>query len=78
MSKERDIAYGRHSQIPECCITFYVEEWDNHTTLKTHYSTMIHDSGYNYVPCPKCFFQGIKVKIVQCETDCKRQCWEEF
>ena len=78
MSRARDIAYGRHSLIPDCCIQFYIDEWENHCTLNTHYQEMAHASDYNYVPCPKCFFQGIKVKIRVCEIDCKRKCWLDF
>jgi hypothetical protein len=76
--REYDIAYGLHSGIPRCCIDFYINEWDNHRTLGTHYRSMLRDCTWGYVPCPRCFFQGIKVKIVDCLKDCKQKCWEVF
>jgi hypothetical protein len=77
MSRKRDIAYGRHSLIPECCITFFVDHWNN-LWKDSVYKGLIHMSDYNYVPCPKCFYMGRKVKIINCERDCKRECWKEF
>lgn len=76
--QESDVAYGRHSLIPECCIQFYITDWDNHRTLATHYCTMVQHSDYNYVPCPKCFFRGIRQEIRICDEECGKECWKEF
>jgi len=78
MSKERDIAYGRHSRIPECCISFYVDMWKNEMYKRTEYYQSVHYSTWSYVPCPKCFCVGNKVKIVNCVVDCGRECWKDF
>lgn len=81
MSRKRDIAFGKHSKIPNCCIIFYVYEWGPNFESKwreTAYDKAINESNYNYVPCPKCFYAGIKVKIVDCMTECKRECWRDF
>ena len=74
-------AYGRHSLIPECCIKFFVDEWlpnyINHWR-DTAYNKTINKSKYGYVPCPKCFKDKKLVKIKQCETECKKECYKEY
>jgi hypothetical protein len=78
MSKERDIAYGRHSLIPECCITYFVNAWEYERRLDTPYSRDVHNSSYNYVPCPECFAKKRKAKIRLCINGCGRQCWKDY
>ena len=81
MSKERDIAYGRHSRIPECCIRFFVEEWEPYFESKwrgTAYDEMLNKSDYNYVACPECFFTKSKANIRICIIECGRECYEDF
>lgn len=77
-NRERAIAFGTHSKIPRCCIQFFIDEWDRERDLKTVYHRLIGYSTYNYVPCPECFATGNKVKIVECEIECKRECWKDF
>lgn len=78
MSRERDIAFGRHSLIPECCIKFFVDRWGSILWENSVYKEDVHTSDYNYVPCPECFYSGIKVDIRICERDCKRECWRDY
>lgn len=78
MSRERDIAYGKHSLIPSCCIRFFIDEWEAEYTRGTPYSMAVNMSKWNYVPCPKCFATGNLVVIKQCAIDCERECWKDF
>jgi len=81
MSKERDILYGRHSLIPECCIAFFVGPWNRYRMCEgSGYSQAINDSEkYNYVPCPACFYSGKVAKIKMCDDECGgRKCWMDF
>ena len=78
MSKERDIAFGKHSKIPACCIQFFVDEWEQEYSRKTWYYEAVQRSIFNYVPCPTCFAHGNRVAIVICEVDCGRECWREY
>jgi hypothetical protein len=80
MSRERDIAYGRHSLIPECCIKFYVEEWETEWKGHTPYGRAVDFSKWmgHYVPCPKCLGEGNLIRIRQCLGDCGRECWRDF
>lgn len=81
VSKEYHIAYGRHSLIPNCCIQFYVTEWEPFYETKwreTAYHELIYKSEYDYVPCPACFFGNNRVVIRDCVTECKRNCWKEI
>jgi len=78
MSEDRDIAYGRHSLIPECCIRYFVDTWEHEWRSDTPYSRAVHDSDYNYVPCKACFDAKRKVKIRLCINECGRECWKDF
>jgi len=81
MSRERDIAFGRHSLIPECCIRFYVNEWSPNFENKWHgttYSKALDASPFNYVACPQCFYTDKMVKIRICEEECGHECWRDF
>jgi hypothetical protein len=78
MNKARDIAYGRHSAIPPCCIDFFVDEWEQEMNRSSPYYEAVKWSSYNYVPCPRCFAIRRKIKIVDCRYDCGRECWRDF
>lgn len=74
-------AYGRHSLIPGCCIKFFVEEWSPFFETKwygTAYEEIIHESKFNYVPCPRCFFTDNLVKIRICREECGKDCYNDF
>ena len=76
---EYDIAYGLHSNIPACCIVFFVTDWQReHMRPNSPYARAVHSDLIQYVPCPECFalcrFNGIR----KCERDCGRRCYKEF
>jgi len=73
--------YGRHSLIPDCCIRFFVEEWDPFFENKwrgTAYEGAIREQAYDYVPCPQCFYTNKRVKIRICMDECGHECDGEF
>lgn len=78
MSRERDIAYGLHSNIPMCCILFFVDEWDY--TWPSHHAKKVAGARtpWGYVPCPACLTVDNRVHIKMCEAECGRQCWKDF
>ena len=77
MTKQQHIEYGRHSGIPECCIMFFVGEWDREIITgwdETPYARAIHKCGFGYVPCPECLGTHNKVKIIDCVREHGRDC----
>lgn len=67
------IALGRHSNIPECCIKFFVAEWFPHFETKwrdTAYCNILNNSKYNYVACPTCYYTDNFVEIHICDDGC--------
>jgi hypothetical protein len=76
MLAEEDACYfigsGLHSNIPDCCIKFFVTTWyevqGSHRVVK-HYYDLIRRYHYNYVPCPKCLGEGVKVTMHKCDPD---------
>ena len=80
-SKLYDIQYGRHSNIPECCIRFFVEEWaPKQLYLQTNLPVVkaVRKSKARYVQCPECIAQKIVVRLRLCLTDCGRDCRLDF
>lgn len=72
------IAYGLHSNIPACCIVFWLTEWTKENERDSAYAQTIHMDLVQYVPCPECFalqrFNGIRI----CQRDCWKDCYKEF
>lgn len=50
--------FGRHSNIPDCCIEAFIED-------RTY-----RDGFLDYARCERCIETGHKVKIHRCTTDC--------
>jgi len=75
---EYDITYGLHSNIPACCIVFFMTEWTRENERDSPYARAVHGDLVQYVPCPECFalrrFNGLRV----CERDCGRRCYQEY
>ncbi len=53
--------YGKHSNIPYCCITFWCTEWES--VMSFYYKSYVSlwesveaklGKTYGYIPCPKC------------------------
>jgi hypothetical protein len=81
MSRERDIAYGRHSRIPECCIRFFVDVWAAREMWRedTELVKAVHASRARYVQCPDCLkHQKLPVNILLCRIDCGGDHMEDF
>jgi hypothetical protein len=78
MSNSRDIAYGRHSLIPECCIAFFIGNWERELADRTLYWKTVYESDWGYVPCPQCLVTRTRVPMRYCLRDCKRECWKDF
>lgn len=79
VSSERDIAFGKHSNIPNCCIDFFVEEWEFiHIRKDDLYVRAVNSCAWGYVPCPECLGRGNKVHVRQCITECGKKCWKDF
>lgn len=66
-----DVAYGLHSNIPECCVAFFIRDWDH----ESPYGQMIyHKCKCQYVPCPKCWQDKTFNKLRVCIKDCGEEC----
>jgi hypothetical protein len=84
MTENRDytIAYGLHSNIPPCCIVFFLTEWEGWEDTNAAYCRAVHASPeYNYVPCPECLAFRRLNRLRICDTDCPKgyqHCREQF
>lgn len=74
------MAYGRHSLIPECCIRFFIEEWDAREMRRwdTPFVCATHASPALYVQCPPCLHAGRIARIRICVVECGRECYGDF
>lgn len=68
---------GRHSNIPRCCIRFYIEQWAVRPLLRDphferNYWRRMRRRQWTglYIPCPRCLASGRAVKIHLCGPRC--------
>lgn len=69
------IAFGKHSNIPDCCINFFVDEWDEKDLWKDITSPFViatQASKVQYVRCPECLGKGIVVTLHYCSGVCSK------
>jgi hypothetical protein len=80
MSRQRDIAYGLHSRIPQCCINFYVDIWAPRELWREDrlLARRILGDPVEYVRCPSCLRHNQQANVRWCEAECGRECWREF
>lgn len=69
------IKFGIHSNIPDCCIYFFLTTWNNWATdklLDQEYRRAMWMIGGNaeYVICPNCLLIGNIKKIHRCYPGC--------
>ena len=71
---EQDIAYGRHSGIPECCITQFVNSSIDERIAQNYAANkMCEEEGrtpWNYMPCDECLKTLHRVDIHLCYPGC--------
>jgi len=69
---EYHISYGLHSNIPKCCIIYWLTEFDvyHNELLRRKYKM---DCGY--IPCIECIKKQRSNKIVHCEFHRKSCCF---
>jgi hypothetical protein len=68
MTNAQHIAYGLHSDIPNCCIKFYVTKWNRLHRLGI--SARSRDPKADYVRCDDCLTHNRLVKIHFCHSGC--------
>lgn len=75
-----DIEYGRHSNIPDCCIAFWISEFEQiyeNAVLREDYNRKQAATehrikrSYNYRPCHDCLQTGHWQPIHTCRGACK-------
>ena len=73
------VIYGRHSNIPDCCIAFFIKDWPKIFRSSVEYA--IHDGKqratekrigkkFGYRPCLDCMRRGHWHKIHSCFGPC--------
>ena len=69
----REIHCGIHSNIPDCCILFFINFWTpilrraQAAELRQYYDDLAGmDIGFDYIPCPACRLKGKPVKLKRC------------
>jgi len=74
-----DWEFGRHSNIPVCCIIFYMENWDMIWNKENDpYGQAVNAAGFGYVPCPRCLGRNNRIKIKNCALECGKEHREDF
>lgn len=79
--KAFDWAYGRHSNIPSCCIEFFVEEWSRRRMWEHEddpYVRAVNVAHFNYVPCPTCLGRNKRAKLKLCVDECGGEHHRDF
>lgn len=67
--------HGKHSNIPECCIEWWLCKWPN--IFQNHAKSLTHrlrtmdverdiEKTYNYIPCPACLLKKHWQKLHEC------------
>lgn len=71
MNSEQHRLYGRHSNIPECCIEAYVELMERYGPNNAH-TPAAYPSNAQYRVCEKCFReQTIPAPLHICSEECR-------
>lgn len=69
-----DYAFGRHSNIPDCCIDFYLNEWKNiDPIIRYERITKLNLDAkriIGYIPCERCVSRWDFVEIHRCDENC--------
>ena len=61
--REYHIEFGRHSNIPDCCIEFWLGEWGR---ILNKPEAERHRVDVGYVPCSKCLEEKRFVVVHRC------------
>jgi hypothetical protein len=69
MTDTQHVAYGLHSNIPWCCIKFFITEWPR--LVASFGGAHNRDPNTSYVRCPKCMVMNRWVKVHWCTRECK-------
>lgn len=71
-------AYGLHSNIPECCVDFWLNVYlksmksPGYQLLRTYHNLFmkVKNIHWEYVPCPKCISTNNKKELHICNPNC--------
>jgi hypothetical protein len=69
-------AFGEHSLIPNCCIEFFVNEWDSKELWRQNSLPIVkanNERPTQYVMCPECLVNNREVKIHFCDDRCVKE-----
>lgn len=70
--------FGRHSGIPDCCVEYWLTQWDNDRNTQSKHHEAVICLGWGYVPCPACLSLKRKARVVQCDLECGGQHLKDF
>lgn len=70
MTNIEHILFGRHSNIPECCIKFFIVEW-NQNQDETAYERDPNKQ-IEYVRCERCLKENQYFPIHKCTLQCEK------
>ena len=65
-------AFGLHSNIPECCVEFFINVWHDRmlSTGSSPYERAVHHAKAQYVQCPECLGTGYVQELRECVKEC--------
>ena len=79
------MSYGLHSNIPLCCVKFFIDVWDRHELWerKSHPYVQAVDLAcsrfqFRYVPCPSCLVNRNVVELLDCQSACGGNHLQDF
>lgn len=70
--------YGSHSGIPDCCIAYFITDWQTALNARNGHWKRIYDLGWGYVPCPTCLSLKRKARVIDCDLECGGQHQKDF
>jgi len=69
MTNKEHILFGRHSNIPECCIAFFIGDWAEQSKTQASYDR---DPIMEYVRCPRCLREKRHFPLHKCTVRCEK------
>lgn len=70
-TQEYHFAFGIHSNIPLCCVEFFIGEYNEMwKDGKQFYQKALIKKRWNYIPCLKCAKSRNKIVLHECDARC--------
>jgi hypothetical protein len=69
-SDEWHRAFGLHSNIPECCVDYFVGTWRTRFDTERGRDYVKMTKSWKYIPCPECLAAKRIERLHYCDSSC--------